>query len=299
LLTILYATSNPCAQLQATLDKDKLQAQDWTVRWMGSQLQNSHADQCGMWSWMDGVIPQVLTRRDGEPEEIVVTPAAFQLPGQGWTAPTAIARDHGVPYLESWKAAFAARPKYIQIHQWNEFAGHAMGTTASAGASANPSPPQVYGDQYNQQLSDDLEPTDLTACAYRGCGGWGYYYYNLTRALISLYQGSTPNITVLAMSGPAALVDASVHSILLRWSFVGKAPRSYSLTVDGKPVATAITGSQYQLDLTRLSPGEHRVLLRAAGAETRFSLDPTQAAVLSPKPLPATAEVTFTLRAPR
>jgi hypothetical protein len=31
---------------------------------------------------MDGVIPQILTRRDGKAEEIVVTPS-FQLPGRG------------------------------------------------------------------------------------------------------------------------------------------------------------------------------------------------------------------------
>lgn len=90
---------------------------------MAAQLQNERGERCGMWSWMDEVIPQVLTKRGDKAGEIVVTPSAFPLPGNGWTAPAAISRDHGVPYLESWKAAFAARPKFIQIHQWNEFAG--------------------------------------------------------------------------------------------------------------------------------------------------------------------------------
>jgi hypothetical protein len=107
LLVILYWPPDPCAELQQTLARRTLRTQDWTVRWMSTQLQDNHAEQCGMWSWMDGVIPQILTRHDGKPEEIVVTPSSFRFPGKGWTHPSAIARDHGVPYLESWKAAFA------------------------------------------------------------------------------------------------------------------------------------------------------------------------------------------------
>lgn len=303
LLTILFITRDSCADLKATIAAGKLHTQDWTVRWMASQLQNSHAEQCGMWSWMDGVIPQVLTRRDGAPEAIVVTPAAFQLPAKGWTAPSAIARDHGVPYLESWKPVFALRPKYVQVHQWNEFAGHDQGPAipaAAAGANAAnaPLPSQVYGDEYNAQLSDDLEPTDPQACAYRGCGGWGYYYYNLTRAIISLYRGASPDITVLALSGPTAPVDASAPSLDLHWAFLGKTPTSYSISLDGKVVAASLTGSAYTLDLRQLARGEHRIQLTAAGVHTRFSLDPSQPAAPSQNPLPVTAEVTFTYGAP-
>src|SRR5580692_5879453 len=127
LLVILYWPPDPCAGLQQTLAKGTLRTQDWTVRWMSTQLQDNHAEQCGMWSWMDGVIPQILTRHDGKPEEIVVTPSSFRFPGKGWTDPSAIARDHGVPYLQSWKAAFEYRPKFIQVHQWNEFAGQENG----------------------------------------------------------------------------------------------------------------------------------------------------------------------------
>ena len=180
LLVILYWPPDPCAGLQQTLAKGTLRTQDWTVRWMSTQLQDNHAEQCGMWSWMDGVIPQILTRHDGKPEEIVVTPSSFQFPGKGWTHPSAIARDHGVPYLESWKAAFAYRPKFIQVHQWNEFAGQENGQGMPVdywgqhpGKAEKPS--EAYGDEYNVQLSDDIEPTDLHACTYRGCGGWGYY----------------------------------------------------------------------------------------------------------------------------
>ena len=94
-------------------------------------------------------------------------------------SPRAVGKRHGASYLESWKVAFESRPKFIQIHQWNE-----------------------YAEQYNLEFSDEMEPTALDKCGYRGCGGWGYYYMNLTKALISLYRKETPDITVLALSGP-------------------------------------------------------------------------------------------------
>jgi len=298
LLTILYWPHDPCTQLQKDLAASPLHADDWTIRWMASQLQDNHSERCGFWSWMDGVIPQVLTKHDGKAEEIVVTPSSFMMPGNGWAAPTAIARDHGVPYIESWKAAFAVRPKFIQVHQWNEFAGQADGNGIPLDYWGDKpelasQPSNSYGDEYSLQLSDDMEPTELDACTLRGCGGWGYYYYNLTRAIISLYRGVTPGITVLALSGPSAPVDSSAHSIHLHWAYLGKAPSSYSIALDGKTVASSLNGSDYTLDISLISPGAHSIVLTAAGVHTRFSLDAGQPAIESPKPLPVQSEVTF------
>jgi len=300
LLTVLYVAPDPCAQIPKDLAAAPLHTENWTLRWMGTQLQDEHGERCGMWSWMDGVIPQVLTKRDGKAEEIVVTPASFVLPGNGWTAPTAIARDHGVPYLESWKAAFAARPRFIQIHQWNEFAGQEDGQGVAPDywgqqpASATPAKPSdIYYDEYSLQLSDDIEPTDLHACSLRGCGGWGYYYFNLTRAIIALYRGVTPDITVLALSGPQAPVDSSVRSIDFHWSYLGKAPTSYTISLDGKAVASSLQGSTYSLDLSRVAPGTHRVQLTAHGVNTVFALDATRPTFQSAKPLPVESEVSF------
>jgi hypothetical protein len=300
LLVVLYWPSDPCAELEKTLATNKLHTQDWTIRWMATQLQDNHAERCGMWSWMDGVVPQIATRRQGAPEEIVVTPSAFKLPGKGWTDSSAIARDHGVPYLESWKAAFALKPKYIQVHQWNEFAGQENGHGipidywGQNSAPTKPKPPSdVYADEYNLQLSDDIEPTDLHACTNRGCGGWGYYYYNLTRAIISLYRGDTPDITVLAMSGPTAPVASSLRSVDLHWAFLGKAPESFSIALDGKLIASSLTGSSYTLDLSHLQSGMHRVQLTAAGAQTRFPLDASRMTERSTQAIPVTSEVTF------
>ena len=80
LLTILYWPRDPCTQLQKDLAASPFHAEPWTIRWMTSQLQDNHSERCGFWSWMDGVIPQVLTKRDGKAEEIVVTPSAFMMP---------------------------------------------------------------------------------------------------------------------------------------------------------------------------------------------------------------------------
>ncbi|HEX5483780.1 MAG TPA: hypothetical protein VFZ08_14245, partial [Terriglobia bacterium] len=145
LITILYNPADTCQKLQGVLKKHPLQEPKWTIRWMASQLQINHAEKCGMWSWMDGSIRQLVTYRDGNPEETVVTPSCFS--SGGWLAPTAVGRDHGAPYIESWKVAFQARPKFIQIHQWNEFAGQEKGQ--GYGPKHN-----VYVDEYNLPFSD-------------------------------------------------------------------------------------------------------------------------------------------------
>ena len=304
LLVVLYWPPDPCSQLSKDLAQTKLKGEDWTIRWMSSQLQNNHAENCGMWSWMDGVIPQILTKHNGRAEEIVVTPASFQLPGGGWTDSSAIPRDHGFPYLESWSAAFESRPKFIQIHQWNEFAGQADGHGLQDNYWGLPnfktsvkSSHEIFADEYNEQLSDDIEPTELHACMLRGCGGWGYYYYNLTRALISLYRGQTPDITVLALSGPTPNVDPEAKSISLRWRYLGKAPSSYSLSLDGHLIRHLFKATSCELRVQNLSAGQHTVKLIATGVYTYFSLDPRRATIRSHHALPVESEITFEVKA--
>ena len=299
LLTVLYFPSNPCAEIKADLAKSPLDAPDWTVRWMASQLQYNHAETCGMWSWMDGDIRQTVTRHEGKAEQVVVTPASFQLPSKGWRDPSATGRDHGAPYIDSWRVAFEARPKFIQVHQWNEFAGQQEGAGMPDDywpktAKEKPRNTQIYGDEYNLELSDDMEPTRMHQCAYRGCGGWGYYYMNLTKALISLYRGETPDATVMALSGPFQPASVKASSIPLRWSVLGKTPSAYSISVDGRPVAQGLHGSEYTLDCSKLSPGKHRITLLAAGAQTYYDLDPSKFTAKSAKPLPVMSSVEFT-----
>ncbi len=289
LLTALYTASLPCDEL-AKNTKGVI-APEWTVRWMGSQLQNSRVDKCGYWSWMDGTIRQVVTYSGHVPEETVVTPACFPFPftpdvvGKGgWLDPMATGRDHGAPYLESWDVAFEARPKFIQIHQWNEFAGQAKGT--GGGPQHN-----IYGDEYNAELSDDIEPTELNGCGYRGCGGWGYYYMNLTKALISLYRNETPDITVMALSAPFQPATVRDEKLSLTWKTLGKQPSSYTLELDGKTAADKIAGQSYTLDLSTTPSGKHHVKLVANGVHTYFDLDPEKLTEKSGTPLPVTSTI--------
>jgi hypothetical protein len=283
LLTILFNVALPCEEI-ARQTKD-LMAPDWTVRWMGSQLQETKVQKCGFWSWMDGTIRQVVTYDQGNAEEVVVTPSCFP-PPKFWLDPHAVGRDHGAPYLESWKVAFEARPKFIQIHQWNEFCGLKEG---EGGGSQH----DVYGDEYNLELSDDLEPTRMEECAYRGCGGWGYYYLNMTKALISLYRNETPDITVMALSAPFQAATVKDKKLPLTWKTLGKPPSGYTLEMDGKVVETHLTGEKYTLDLSRIEPGKHSVTLIAEGAHTFFDLNPEKQAEKSSTPLPVTSTIEF------
>jgi hypothetical protein len=273
---------------------DQVVAPGWTVRWMGTQLQNSHVNQCGYWSWMDGTIPQAVTFRNGAPEETIVTPSCFPFgftdeqlkDNKGWLDHKAVGRDHGAPYIESWKAAFENRPKVIQIHQWNEFSGQPQGM--GPGTKAD-----IYGDEYNLDLSDDLEPTQLDKCGFRDCGGWGYYYMNLTKALISLYRKQTPDITVLALSGPALPAVVKDPKLRLTWNYLGQTPTGYTLKLDGQPVADNLHGSNFTLDLSKSAVGKHTVELVAKGVHTYFDLSPARQAQKSSTPLPVVSAIDF------
>jgi hypothetical protein len=227
----------------------------------------------------------VVTYNSGTAEETVVTPAAFPIP-DGWLDPRTVGRDHGTPYLESWEVAFESRPKFIQIHQWNEFAGQAKGT--GGGPKHN-----VFGDEYNAELSDDIEPTELNGCGYRGCGGWGYYYMNMTKALISLYRNETPDITVMALSAPFQPATVKDKKLPLTWKTLGKKPSSYTLELDGKTVANNITGQNYTLDLSQIHSGKHHVNLVANDVHTYFDLGPEKLAEKSGTPLPVRSAIEF------
>jgi len=234
---------------------------------------------------MDGPIRQAVTRRDGIAEETVVTPSSFPMPG-GWLHPQAVGRDHGSPYLESWEVAFENHPKFIQIHQWNEFVGQAEGMGFGPAHD-------IYGDEYNLEFSDDIEPTQMDQCAYRGCGGWGYYYMNLTKAILSLYRNETPDITVMTLSAPFETVVKD-NKLPLNWRTLGKFPKSYTLELDGHVVADKLMEDSYTLLLSTIPPGKHHVTLTAHGVHTYFDLSPSKLTTRSLQPLPVSSEVEFT-----
>jgi hypothetical protein len=117
---------------------------------------------------------------------------------------------------------------------------------------------------------------------------------NLTKALIALYKGETPDGTVMALSAPFQPVAFKGDHFPLRWSVLGKAPAAYSVSLDELPVARNLHTSEYDLDCSKLSPGKHRITLRAEGARTYYDLDPSKLTKKSPQPLPVTSSIEFT-----
>jgi hypothetical protein len=235
----------------------------FTVRWMTSQLQYGNLAREGYWSWMDGCLHPIPTFHDGKCEALTVTPSFFA--SGGWTYPPAYGRKNGWTYLESFRTAFPLKPRFLIVNQWNEFAGQ------PDGGGYGPKKDQ-FVDCYTMELSDDIEPTSLRSIAYRPGGGWGYYYYNLTRALIAIYRGQAPETTLIAIGAPLDGAAVTGSSLKVTWTTVGRKPRGVTLLVDGRVRAKSLAGGSYELSLAGLSDGAHTLTLRAEGATTRFAL---------------------------
>ena len=212
----------------------------FTVRYVGTQLQATHVDQFGHWSWMDGVAEPIVTYANGRAEAVTPTAAFFTL-DTGWLGPQAHGRRNGATLLHSFIPALRERPRFVLFHQWNEFTGQAEGYPYENG---------IYGDSYSVELSDDIEPVSLTSAGYRGDrGGWGFLYANLTQALIDLYKQASPEDTLMAVYAPAAGLDVAESSVRIAWEVIGKTPASCTILLDGSKVAEGIQGGEYTLDL--------------------------------------------------
>ena len=264
---------------------------DFTVRWMTAQLQNAHQiAHAGYWSWMDGAIRPIPTSKGGQCEALTITPAFFA--AGGWLAPLARARDNGFTYVREFKAAWRYRPHFLNICQWNEFAGQPIGH--GYGSQHN-----IYLDCYDTHLSNDIEPTSLTA--YCGCGGWGFYYLNLTRAFVNLYHQGVPRTTVLAIGSPERNAVVSGKSVFVRWACAGKPPQSFTLLIDGRKIAGDIDSAARActVSLAGLNPGRHEMTLRANGAVSSFKLSYRREAHRLRRPIPAVAHTIFVLAGKR
>ena len=117
---------------------------------------------------------------------------------------------------------------------------------------------------------------------------------NLTKALISLYRGETPDITVMALSGPSQPALVKDNQLRLSWKTAGPTPASFALELDGRTIASGIQGDRYTLDLSEIAAGKHRVELVANGSHTYFDLAPEKLTERSAKPLPVTSSIEFT-----
>ncbi len=260
----------------------------FTIRYMGAQLQLTKVDRHGYWSWMDGTPDPVVTYRDGVAE--VCTPSAGFFGSRMWLADDAWGRRNGTTLIHTFKTALKHKPRFVLLHQWNEFTGQLEGY---------PYPGNLYGDTYSVELSDDIEPVSLTADGYRGDdGGWGYKSFNVAQALIALYKEREPETTVLAVYPPNPGQVVTANSLEVRWEVAGKKPDSFTLLLDNNLLAHGIRENSYSLALSRVVEGDHILTIIAEGARTKFPLARDHADVPLDTPVPLRVDTPFTLRKP-
>ena len=262
-----------------TANQPPVSTADFTVRWMGSQLQSNQLASAGYWSWMDGTVHPVVTSYHGAPEALTVTPAFFG--AGGWTGAQAMARLGGTTYLREFAEAMQVQPHFLLINQFNEFAGEAPSAA-------------LHADTYTEQLSDDIEPTSPTDCGYVSCGGWGFYYLNLTRALVDMYHEAHPQSTLLAVGSPLRGGNVCGSTLQVNWSTVGAQAAGFDVLLDGRRVASGLRASPYTLHLEGIGTGTHTLTVRAVGATNRYSLSRTSFAQVLSKRVPVSVQTPFT-----
>ncbi|MCL5020623.1 MAG: hypothetical protein M1339_02950 [Bacteroidetes bacterium] len=232
----------------------------FAVRYMSSQNQLTHYDKLGYWSWMDGQLKPVVTYCDGKPEAVTVTPSFFGR--HGWTAPGAVGRLCGWTYLKTFDVALEHKPRIVFLHQFNEFAGQKEGEGYGKDR-------KIFLDEYDNELSDDIEPTSLTSGGYRDRKtGWGFYYLNMTKALLDVFRGKSKGSTILAVAPP----DVHRNGLFLKWAAVGPVPRNYTILIDGKAFVKKFAGQRCTIPIGDLPEGDHVVTILANGVGTYYSM---------------------------
>jgi len=252
----------------------------FTVRYQSFQHElNDHAAH-GFWSWMDATLSPVVTYFEEQAEALTVSVGFFS--GGGWKKEGAYGRRGGWTLVESFKQAFAHRPRFLEIHQYQEFAGQWEGF----GYGPNK---DIYVDSYSVEMSDDIEPVSLTAAAYRGDGGWGFYYLNLLRALVDCYQAMESATTVIALDHPGYGATVTGERLPLRWTWVGETPSGFRLIVNGRPRELPLEVTETVLELGELPPGPLEINLVATGTQSRYPLSYTEASLPLSAPLEASS----------
>ena len=142
----------------------------FTIRYVGAWLQFTREQRYGVWSWYDQ--KATPTFYHGRPEALTVACGfpAVHSPGQGlnnWLGAGAGGKNYGRTYRTQWRVADHYLPRFLFLCQWNEF-----------------EPP----DQYNVNLSNDMEPTVMTQAGSHRPSGWGFFYMDLTRSEIRRYH---------------------------------------------------------------------------------------------------------------
>jgi len=229
--------------------------------------------------------------RDAKPEAMTVSVGFFE--AGGWLAKAAYGRRNGWTLAESFRRAMRVRPKYVQIHQYQEFAGQPEGQ----GYGPNR---DHYVDSYSPEFSDDVEPTSLTAPAYRGEGGWGFLQLNQMRALVDLYRQPRPETSVVAIGKPLRGAAVRGSALDVEWTLVGKPARRYRVTVSGRDASGKArsvtlglpsTATRARMDLTDLAAGPMTLRVTAEGTQCRYRPSWTEDSLPLARPVEAYAEL--------
>ena len=277
LLVILNGSGPTYQKNQKQLDDS-----DFTVRWMWTQDQVVHYERLGYWSWMDGCLHPLVTKREGQAEAMTITPAFFA--PDGWTLPGTYGRLNGWTYVTQWADAISAKPDVLLVNQWNEFAGQAVG----AGYGTNH---DRYVDTYNRELSDDIEPTSMQLPGIRSVGGWGYKYLNLTRAAVEIYTSRDTTSTLLAISRPN--VSATEHSLSVNVAWIGKPPHLLTVYLDSHRLGTVAATSTITVPIRHLAPGAHELEVLAPGCICHFGISRMHEDLPHVTVAPASAHIRF------
>ncbi len=166
---VLYYLNGP-----RTVEPPEIKDPRFTIRYVGAWLQTTREEKYGVWSWYDQ--KPTPTYYKGEVESLTVTDgypspdAPATLPGMNWLSPDSGGKNYGDTYKTQWEAAMQYKPRFLFIDQWNEFG---------------------IPDQYNVNLSNDMEPTLMTEQGDPRASGWGFYYLDLTRDEIAVYHERT------------------------------------------------------------------------------------------------------------
>ena len=259
--------------------------QRWTIRF-GSVNMETNVDQRnkGFWSWMDNDATSV-PGPDGKPEAITASIGCFN--SGGWLDPQSHGRRGGATLVEDWQTVMQDKPQHIFIHQFQEFAGQPEGS----GYGENH---DRYVDSYSVDLSDDLEPVSLTTPAYRGKGGWGFFYLNLNKACVDLLRQKTPETSILVIGKPDRRHEVSGSNMQIEWRTIGK-PLAQGVTVaiDGKVVASGVTQQALTVDISKLKKGLHTITLTSPGAVQRYRLSWNEDSLPLKQLEPATVSMEF------
>jgi hypothetical protein len=276
---------------------------NFTIRWMASQLQSTPSfARRGYWSWMDASLEPVITADPTQPavaEAVTLAPAFFA--AGGWlNAALAAGRSGGLTLLAELANLLGATvggghalPRFVNVCQWNEFAGTPEGPNTT-----------TYADSYSPDLSNDLEPTSPWGCGYarpggvRCGGGWGYRGLNslaaVRAALVdpAALDGSAELFVVAPAVGTVASYVAP-HTVEL--TFVAARFSAASLRAGGAflanvslPVAVAVDGTVVASLAAPSTPGLVALQLDTSGWDARFP----HVVTLTALPAPGDAHLT-------